>query len=38
MERAVSVGLPEPAPDNCFRLLVVASVDSFDTATITECA
>jgi hypothetical protein len=38
MERAVSVGRPEPAPDNCFRLLVVASVDSFDTATITECA
>jgi len=37
MERAVAVGLPEQASDNCFRLLV-ASVDSFDTATITECA
>ena len=38
MQRAVAVGLPEPAPDNCLRLLLVASVDSCDTATITECA
>jgi hypothetical protein len=38
MERAVAVGLPGQAPDDCFRFLLVASVDSFDTATITECA
>jgi hypothetical protein len=38
MERAVAIGLTEPAADNCLRLLVVASVDSCDTTTITECA
>jgi hypothetical protein len=38
MERAVAVGLPEPALDNYLRLLLVASVDSCDTATITEYA
>jgi hypothetical protein len=38
MKRAVAIGLPVPAPDNCFRLLVVASVNSLDNATITASA
>jgi hypothetical protein len=38
MERAVAIGVPVQAPDDCFRLLVVASVNSLDNATITASA